>query len=523
MRGIRTGSEALVALLAFLYFLARVPTVSRLLINPDHGYMLALGAELLRGHWPSVHVLSHYGPLVAVLSAATQWSTGDLRGEAVLCAAGWALAAWLLYRLGSRLFGAPVGLCAFALGLACSARFHKWYVWLIPLAALAIVDRTRRRPGGWRYGAAGLLCGFAGLMRPEFGIATIGVLGLLALVDARTGKPAAWPWAWLPLVGGFAVPWLLWGAAVATGTGYAGLRSTVSVFVEGATGNVEAWSLPPPPFRWSAPFAPASTDAAVFWLLPGTEVLALGLGFWLGYRERTGRLAREGHGLFAIALMALALYPHVFYRPDAAHVRQGLWPLLLLLPALAAVGSKLPLLAGGDVGRLRGHARWTGAAIGALAAAVFVPLMFRPSDLLPLSARPFTGIIELSRGIEAAPRHPYARLVAEIVRRTGPADRILIASYSPQLLVFAGRAPSRFRPVYQRGLFDSPPRRAQEMERLRTSPPALVVAPLRFHEPDPDDEFRMTQPEMYAYLHERYTVKLAAHADLMLLGLRPGP
>ncbi len=491
-RGIAVGLA--VFLTAFAVLVMRVPTIERFLANADHGYQLAAGAELLRGNLPGVQSVSNYGPLIAVLSAGTLWATGNLVAEALVCALAWATAIWLAYHLVQRSFGTVPGLVATGAAFLCMARFHKWYVWLIPMAALATLGAAAATATRRRWLAGGLVCGIGALMRPEFGIAALAVLGVVAVSDARSGRGIAWPSAWTTLALGFLGPLASWGAILLVVTGSGGLASALAIVPETVVGSVAHWSRALYPFALDDPLSPRSAHALTLGLLPVVEALAIAVGGWLVHRARRRDLTDAGRTLAAIGLMGLACYPHTVYRADILHLWQGIWPLLLAVPALVALGLAT--------------ARTSAVAAALLAAVVVVvltPIVRRPHfDLAPFGRAPLAGLAELARGLDAAPEDPTALLVAAIDRLTTPDQKILILTYSPQLLYFADRGPVGRCLVYQRGLFESPAWRHEHRARIEAHPPALVVAPRGFEYLAIGQGFRAGQPEIYEYVRAHY-------------------
>jgi hypothetical protein len=500
--------ELAVFALALFLLVARVPHMERFAMNSDHGYQLAAGAELLRGRLPGVDSLSNYGPLVAVMAAATLTATGDLVAEAMLCAAAWATALWLTFRLARRRFGWLVASCSVTAGYLLLARFHKWYLWLLPLASLAILDPTSGTPTRRRWAAGGLVCGLGALLRPEIGVACLAALAVVALADTLRDRGARWPAGWIPLAVGFSVAPAAWAVIVALVAGNDGLVRAIRVVPDSIFGSIQSWSKSPPTFRSDDPFSKDSAIAIALRLLPAIDVAALVAGGWLGYLDRSRALAREGRLLAAIGLLGLALYPHAAYRADISHLLQGIWPMVLAVPGLCALSLRFARSAAPSH---RGAARLglvAGAGSLAIATlAVLVPLVKLPHrDLAPLRSNPLSGLAELRAGLRAIPEHPYTEVVSSIDRLTKPNDEVLVVIFAPQLLVFADRPSSGLSFAYQRGLFDSPSWRRERMALLGRNPPALVVAPENFADLRPQDEFRASEPEMYEFLLAHYRV-----------------
>lgn len=497
--------EIAFALAAFALLVTRVPTVEHFLRNADHGYHLAAGAELLRGRLPGVDVFINYGPLAALLGAATLYATGgDLVAEALLCAAAWAVTIWTIFRLIRRDFGAIAGWCAGISAFISIPRFHKWWVWLVPLAALVAIDAPNALPSRRRWFAAGVVCGLAALMRPDLGVATLAAVVTIGLVDVLVGRGVSWPAAWMPLALGLALPPVLWGLTLLTLAGLDGLGRAIAVVPEMVSGTVASFKKPPPPFRLDAPFSPGTAHALALRLLPAAEVAAIVVGMWL-YGDRRRMLERAGRLLLAFGVMGLASYHHTIYRADIHHLWQGIWPLALIVPALVAVAVRLIRF---DVAapRLPGRlAMALAVVLVALSTVGLWPILRqRHFDLAPYGRAPLAGLAALRQGVAAAPEHPYAQLVETIARMTTPSDEVLMLAYGPQLLVFARRGASGATVAYQRGLFDSGGWRRERLVQFQHRPPALVVIPNSLWQLDPNDDPQASLPEIYQLVRRDY-------------------
>ncbi len=514
--------EVVFGLVVFAVLVTRVPTVEHFLANNDHGYHLAAGAELLRGRWPGVDVFINYGPLAVLLGAATLYlGGGGLVVEAAFCAAAWGLAVGFAVRLTRRSFGAVAGLAAGVSTFFLIPRFHKWWVWLVPLAALAAIDPRVVPPSRRRWLAAGLVAGLAALMRPDLGLATLAALLAVAVVDGFIAR-AARASAALALALGFVLPILCWVLVLVAWRGPDGLIRAAGVVPEMVAGTVESLALAPPPFRLDDPFAPGTAHALALRLLPVTELMAVGIGIWLA-RDRRRGLAREGRTLAAIGIMGLASYHHTIYRADIHHLWQGIWPLALLVPAFVALAIRMLRV---DRGRPRRSAALGGTATACafvvLATIGLWPILRQPHfDLAPYGRPPLAGMQALGRGVAAAPEHPYAQLVQSIDRLSTPSDEVLVLVYGPQLLVFARRPASGPTVAYQRGLFDAPAWQQERLAQLRRHPPALIVVPNWFWQLGPNDDLRGAMPELYDFVRTNYRQIVDRRGRYVLLAPDP--
>ena len=494
-------------LASLFVLLDRVPSIEHFLVNSDHGYQLAAGAELLRGRWPGIDSLSHQGPLIAVLAAATLKATGDLVGEAVFCATAWAATIALASALTGRNFGTLAGASTGLASLLCIPRFHKWYVWFVPIAVLVTLNRTVDLTPLRRWLPVGIVCGFAALLRPEFGLVALGVASLIALtegfVDGWKDLLSALP----ALLIGFLLLPAIWGLILVAVHGPGALGRALRVVPVSFSGPLGSWSRPPPPFNPAAPLSVSSAHALLLKLLPGVEAIAIIIGVCVAYYRHGELVARQGRTLASIGLMGLAFYPQAAYRADLHHLWQGLWPLLAIAPAICALSVRLARRHD-ERGRsfFGPRCQMTIAfVLASIAIVLLTPLVTRPDyDLTPLRRNPLAGLAELRQGVAAAPEHPYALIVAAIDGLTKPTDEILIVPNLPQLLVFADRPASGLCFTYMRGVFDSPTWRSLQVARLEQHPPALVVAPQNFFASTYNEGFRASQPEMYEFLRTHY-------------------
>jgi hypothetical protein len=125
-----------VFLASFGYLLVRAPTPEFFLTSTDHGYQLALGRAVLAGRIPGVDYYTLYGPLVGVASALGFVLTGNIIGEILICAAGYACAIALAFSVVRREAGGPFAVAVALFLLAVFPRYYKWYYWLWPAVFL---------------------------------------------------------------------------------------------------------------------------------------------------------------------------------------------------------------------------------------------------------------------------------------------------------------------------------------------------------------------------------------------------
>ena len=126
-----------------VYLLLRVPSPEFFLESDDHGYQMALGMAVVTGRLPGFDFVSQYGPFVAFSSALAYLLSGNLIGEIVLCAAGYAAAVALVYRYLARHTNVTIGLIGAlaVLILFSSRRARRFRLRSLP----RWIGRSRRR------------------------------------------------------------------------------------------------------------------------------------------------------------------------------------------------------------------------------------------------------------------------------------------------------------------------------------------------------------------------------------------
>ena len=512
--------EVALVVAIFAVLVTRLPTMWHYLVNNDHGYQLAASAELLRGRIPGVDVFINYGPLTVLLGAITlRLSGGGLLTESLVCAAMWAVAITLAFRFVRRSFGPVAGAATAVAAFFLVARFHKWFLWLMPLLVLTVIDAGDGMPARRRWLLAGVVAGLGSLLRPDVGVGALAAAGAIALVDRLLFRGVGVLGAWVRLVLGYALPIVAWMATIALVAGPSGLARAVGVVPEMVGGTVESLSLPPPPFDLEFPFSQGTAHALALRLLLASEVVAILVGLWLA-RVDGGRWKREARALVALGVMGAASYHQTIYRADIHHFWLGSWPMALAIPALAAVAVRLALAQPG----------WSATIVLEVVALGFVllatfglqPILTMPHfDLAPYGRPPLAGATELEEGLAAAPTHPYARFVAAIDRYSAPSDAVLMLAYQPQFFLFADRPASGPTVAFQAGLFDSPEWRRVRLAELQRDPPALVVVPLDFWSLGPEDELTRSLPEIVDFVRTYYRTVVTREGRVMLLAPDP--
>ena len=88
--------------IAFVLLLWKAPGLDFYLGSADHGYQLSIMRQILLGEFPYIDVFFYYGPMFGFTSALGALATGNLVGETVICAVGYAAALTLIYVLVAR-------------------------------------------------------------------------------------------------------------------------------------------------------------------------------------------------------------------------------------------------------------------------------------------------------------------------------------------------------------------------------------------------------------------------------------
>jgi hypothetical protein len=177
----------------FALLLLLAPGLDYFLTSQDHGYQLSVGTQILLGKIPGVEIVIAYGPAVMYTSALGLWLSHSMVGETILCAGGYAVALFLIYRLVRELSSRSLGIAAAGLAFLLLARFYKWYIWLIPLATLWALYRHASSPPNMRIRWAcicGLVLGACWLYRPDMGTIQL-LIGLAVVALAEVRWPAA--------------------------------------------------------------------------------------------------------------------------------------------------------------------------------------------------------------------------------------------------------------------------------------------------------------------------------------------
>jgi hypothetical protein len=496
--------------LAFVILLWRAPELDRFLANPDQGFQISLGQQVLLGRFPFVDLAFVYGPLVAFTSALGIGVSGNLLGEILICSFFYSLCLLLLHLLVRRWISPVASWIVPLLGFLLLARFHKWYVWFFPLAVLYCFSRQLDDSDSslrwWMWG--GLVSGVGALYRLDYGVALLLFLTVLAwsprLTNCSDGR--FWLQRWGASVASFLAPLLLWLGILGLNGGAKSIQLYFVATLRGGAGTVADLSLPFPQFSFSVPFGLESARFLALFLMPITYLVCISVGSWRGYLRPHGA-AREARFLAALGLLGLAVYPQGTYRPDPSHFYQIVPPMLLAATAILHRGRRLFLGGGSNNAMKRRKSLQAAVVIYATLLAATVSLLSNPpSDLAPIGSNPIARYRELRFELGAVEGSPLiqAQIASLVVSETRPEDPILVISYAPQIYYFSRRPMSGLLNAYFFGVLDGPEMRLLNLEHIRLHPPALVVAPRSLSQMSPDSEFRRAQPELHDFLVDHY-------------------
>ena len=507
-----------IGLITFVYLMLTVPTLERHLVDKDHGYQIALGRQIDLGERLMVDVMTHYGPGIAYASAlAVRVTPESPIAEMVLCAAGYAAAIGFSASIAARRRGAVTACVLAVLLILALGRFYKWYYWLLPVlsvwAGLRVLDAESRR------GALlmGFVAGVAWLFRVEIGLASIaiavgaivgGALVGLPAIGMRGGIGRAVRTGALAAIG-MLVPVGAWSVLLISRGGVDAFVGQYTFYFDAAGDLVESLAIAPFAFDASDPFGPASRTAFAQVLTLATCLLAITNGAaGLLVKESADRHAMISAGF--IGASAVAVLPQAFHRADAPHLAQTIPLVLLSLVFAIAVKTKSgygqrPPTVSRDVGvvaRVLG-VLWIVALFG-------LPL---PKDRASPTDDPMGRLARIVEADLDAVDSTFAAMLAEANRVTPPDGRVLFLPraqeklrYEAQVYYWVRRPLAGTLQAYYYELFATPPWPAQNLDRIRAHPPAVVIAAHRFLEAEYRNEtLERFHPERWSYVRERYT------------------
>jgi hypothetical protein len=465
-----------VFLVALIYLLLRVPSGQFFLESDDQGYQMALGMAVATGRYPGFDFVSQYGPFVAFTSWLAYAVSGNLIGEIVLCAGGYAVTIALIYRYLARHANMIAGVIGAIAVLILFSRYYKWYYWLLPIATLVLSDTFMavRSSGSsqWRTLAGwGTLIGVSGLFRYDlliegavFGMIVIAVVELTPRVRLNGNIHVAVKEI---IVFGIAcaIPPVLYSLLILAARGWHQLALVLYSVVDGAVDTVAYYGI--------APFQVITTGSlgVLQIIIPLIYVAALLIAAARLWDGKTPAWQRdEAFPLFCTALMGLGLFPQALHRADVQHLLQVLPPFIMTLVLLVSIAVNAKLSAGEKFGAVIAFA---------LIVAILLPIAPQASsDLRSPTRNPLTLWPSLAGLPEtAAADHPIADMASAIKRLTPPEATVFMVMPQSRMpmLFFAHRHQPGLFPTYEARMFSGLLWLRENAARLKQTPPDYLV------------------------------------------------
>lgn len=460
----------------FVYLMLRVPSGGFFLESDDQGYQMALGIAVATGRYPGFDFVSQYGPFVAFSSWLAYAISGNLIGEIVLCAGGYATTIALIYRYLARHTNMIAGLIGAIAVMILFSRFYKWYYWLLPIATLVLSDvfMTARASGTspWRTLAGwGVLVGISGLFRYDLLIegAVFGAVVIAAVeLTPRTRLAGNIRFAATEIVAfcvACAFPPGLYSLLILALRGWHQLALVLYSVIDGAVDTVAYYGV--------APFQVVTTGSlgVLQIVIPLIYMAALLIAVARLWNGKTPSWQRdEAFPLFCTALMGLGLFPQALHRADTQHLLQVLPPFIMTLVFLVSVALNAKLSAGEKFG-----------AVIALALVIVLLLSIAPRASGDLGS-PTRNPLVLWPGLAGLPEtaaadHPIADMASAIKRLTPPKATVFMAMPQSRMpmLFFAHRHQPGLFPTYEPGMFSGPLWLRENAALLEQSPPDYLV------------------------------------------------
>jgi hypothetical protein len=224
--------------------------------------------------------------------------------------------------------------------------------------------------------------------------------------------------------------------------------------------------------------------SAAFTALGFRFYLALYAAFALALVARWLKALQEGRPFEQSFFLAYVIWGGIYLlrslgRSDEPHLDSAIPPVTLLIAWLASRVTRLPRFRNESAGRGLANAPWALCA-GLLVGWIFAIGSDRYVDSSP--KRRTTPVASVGEDILVRPGR--ARILDEqlpkIRQHAKPGETILVMFHAPMLYVLADRHSPGFHDVIMPGTFRSPEEQAAFLDRLKASPPAVVVWP-RLH------------------------------------------
>jgi hypothetical protein len=467
--------------LSAIYLLCRVPTSDFLLSSNDQGYQMALGAAVAAGRLPGVDFVTQYGPFVAFSSYVGLALTGNVTGEMLVCALGYATAITIVVSIVWRETGWVASSAAFAAMLLMFPRYYKWYYCLFPIVGLAVAqrywDEARARTNqlvtifGW-----GLVTGTGVLFRFDLGFAGA-VIGAVAIVTADLAVRRAdtvrivFTHVALFLFAAAILP-VLYLAFIGALRDVAQIGIFLHSIYSGTADTVDYYSIRPFRIDRVNPTAQMLGLAALQAIMPA----AYAIGAFISVKNLMGdpeKLSARDYTLFCAAVTGLGILPQAFHRADIQHLLQVMAPFFIVLALLGHRvvfnrhrHNRMELVAAAFVSGL------------ALAAMVMV-LPAAALDLGPVDRNPVRTWRMLARLPGSLRSNPVADMAFAIRHLTPPGSSVFLVMTPTDmpLLFFANRHQPGLIPTYEAGMFSGRFWLERNRAILRRTPPDFLVVP----------------------------------------------
>lgn len=445
----------------------------------------------LRGAWPS---LSY-----AVPAWAQRIWGRTLVSEAYLTAGTLACAYAVLFLTALDLSRRRwfVALLAVTAAIATVPKLYNYPKVVMLALGAAAIRFAMGEPSVMRLAIAAAITAMATLFRHDYGVyLAIGMIaGIIAREFGRWREAARRVGAFAACTALFLLPSIIWVQV------HEGVMTYVVTALRTSGIESRRTSLAWPTFDGSAPFDDSNLIALTyyaFWVLPMLALLVLAL------RSKGAPPQERGT---VVALVALAVVVNVFFLRSnlAARFGDAVVPVALLAAWIAAA----PEIAGRTARALA----WAAPRVLLL---LMIPCAYVFGELAPdlqnsgltVSA---TETLERFKNVRASlARLPHAalsdglangklRAAQYLAECTAPEDRVLVAAYAPEVLVFARRAFAGGQPTVSLALYGSESEQHATLARWERQSVPVVVATDEF-----EQEFVTDYPLLARRVAERY-------------------
>jgi hypothetical protein len=436
----------------------------------------------LRGAWPS---------LSYELSAWAQRAWGrTLLAEAYLAAGALAVAAGLVFLLALDLSRRwLVSLAAAACVIASAPKLYNYEKVLVLAAAALLIRMWLVKPSMFRMVMLAVATAVAILFRHDFGV-YVGAAAAAAIV-ARDGRPLRVPVRRLAIYAGLVIALLL--PSIIWVQTYAGLGTYLSSSLESVRGeSVRTGNQPAPRFDLSAGFGLANAVAATYYTFwAGSLVAIAAIAVRHGRGQGLDRVTRAT----GVALCVVAVLANLFFLRNNLPARFGdaVVPIALLaawtssvLPFASRAVLLVMLMGLFSTGGVAQELRIGGLSNSFEAARQRFEIAHAELQALPPRMWAEHQIAEDDNGTLLV-----ARYVAQCTDRT---DRVLLATYAPEVLVLASRLFAAGQGTFGLNFYRREAQQREAVERLKRQSAPIVLGSA--------DDFKGEFIEEYPYVYE---------------------